>query len=306
MKPRVISSILLLAALLSHFGGTVQPVVFAAETAVAPQVQVTHREEIVPLKLKSGRSISVTLRSPSVRKVAPRHPAILIFGGFQNAGRVLDLIHTEEPVVLASFDYPFDPPRRFEFPQSLGLAPQVKQMVQDTLGGIHELVAYLKMRPDVDPSRITIIGASLGSPFAALAGAAEPDLKGVILVHGFGDIPQTAVHEMMRAWQPRYGIWIYPAAATIAHLGWWYLNMESPEEALQKLAPDQKVLVINAESDHFVPSQASEALWDALKKSRARAERVTMPGDHLMPGQDSKIAQILSFCTRWMGQQELL
>ncbi|MGK5086419.1 hypothetical protein WDW86_02580 [Bdellovibrionota bacterium FG-2] len=141
-------------------------------------------------------------------KVSPKNksPAILVFGGFQNAAKVLDLLtpHLAKlgitDVVLASFDYPFDPPRKFEFPGSLKLAPQAKQMIHQTVDGIDALRVHLINKWNVDPHRITLIGASLGAPFTALA--AQPGLfPGLVFVHGFGEIQKTAQFQLEQSWR---------------------------------------------------------------------------------------------------------
>jgi dienelactone hydrolase len=113
----------------------------------------------------------------------------MLFGGFQGAARVLDLIDGAKlppSVLLASFDYPFKPPRRFSFPGSLQYAPDVKRMMSETVEGIVWLARELARRPDVDPNRITVIGASLGAPFVIEAAAREPLIRGVALIHGSG------------------------------------------------------------------------------------------------------------------------
>ncbi|MCI0749606.1 MAG: hypothetical protein L0Y32_03525, partial [Nevskiales bacterium] len=64
----------------------------------------------------------------------------------------------------ATFDYPFDAPRKFIFPDSLKLAPELRDAIHGTLDGIGKLHDALKQRPDIDPARITVAGASAGAP----------------------------------------------------------------------------------------------------------------------------------------------
>ncbi|MCM2322679.1 MAG: prolyl oligopeptidase family serine peptidase [Oligoflexia bacterium] len=261
---------------------------------------------------KSERlSLSVaeaTLKVP-VGNVRGRLPALLVFGGFQEAGKVLELVHPGRPVILASFDYPYRSPRKFHFPESLRHAPEVKQALRDTLRGIAELKAALLKRPDVDPGKLSILGASFGAPFALAAAAessAEPDFAGVILVHGFGDVTGTARHQLLRSWKERFGFWTRPLAWLLTEAAWSYLDLEAPEAAARRLRAGQHVFVITAENDSFVPRQASEALWSALVSSRASAGREIMPGDHLQPGSGWLIERILGRVTQWMESRNLL
>lgn len=256
------------------------------------------RTERLPLSVAEA-----TLRIPA-DGARGRLPALLIFGGFEEAGKVLELVHPDRPVLLASFDYPYRPPRKFEFPGSLRFAPEVKRAVHETLRGIRELQAALARRPDVDSQKISILGASFGAPFAAQRSA--PPFAGVILVHGFGDVPGTAMHQLLRSWRERFGLLAYPLAWLLTQLSWTYLQAEAPEVAVEALTSDQHVLVITAENDSFIPPASSEALWAGIKRSPALAEREIMPGDHLQPGSDELIARILHRVSGWMAAKGLL
>ncbi len=255
----------------------------------------------------------------------PKPAAILVFGGFQNAAKVLDLLtpHLEgigvSDVVLASFDYPFEPPRKFEFPASLRFAAQAKLMIHQTVEGIVELRRHLIEKWNVDPHRITLIGASLGAPFAALA--AQPGLfPGLVFVHGFGEIQKTAQFQLEQSWSPKsqngnakwpakWAWLVTPVAWCLTQIGEWYFAMKSPEEAVSQLTPETKVFVISAENDRFIPQSASAALWNSVLRSKTVVrERWVMPGDHVQPGPggEAKIGQIFSKVCAWLKAQGLL
>lgn len=68
-------------------------------------------------------------------------------------------------------------------------------------------VAYTRSRPDVDPSRVVVIGASCGGSVAVQTAAVAPDLRGVATLGSFGDGGRwfrelwTTVHDEKRwAW----------------------------------------------------------------------------------------------------------
>lgn len=52
---------------------------------------------------------------------------------------------------------------------------------------VMQAVSYLRTRPDVDPSRIAVLGYSMGSFVSALAGAVDPRIK-VLVLSGGGDL----------------------------------------------------------------------------------------------------------------------
>lgn len=253
-----------------------------------------------------GREIVAKVKTPVGSCSEKKFPALLIFGGFQQAAQVLDLVDSPVPIVLASFDYPFDPPRKFSLPESLKYAPQVKAMIRDTVDGIKILRSRLAQMQCVDESKITVVGASLGAPFAIAAVAQDPDFSALVVVHGFGKIRMTAMHQMLRSWKPKWGIASYIPAWLISNLGWLYLMPTETEEDARDLHEMQKVLVIQAENDEFIPIEASEVLWNAVSKSKAVSERIIMPGNHVQPGSEAKIKIILSMINDWMKRRGLL
>ncbi|HAR42411.1 MAG TPA: hypothetical protein DCS07_07230 [Bdellovibrionales bacterium] len=272
----------------------------------ASELRAAEYSEQLPLVLESGRRITAQLKIPSGVKTqsALQHPVLLVFGGFQHAAEVLELLYPQKSYILASFDYPFDPPRRFEFPGSLRLAGQAKRMVHDTLDGIDRLVRELRKRPDVDPDRISIVGASLGAPFAALSVGRSPEIAGLVLIHGFGDIPGVITHQLMRVWGPRYGRWTYPLAWALGQSAWKYLQLESPEQAVRNLRAHQKSLIVAAEQDSFIPSNATQSLRQAFKNQGAYRE-IFMPGDHLQPGAGELIHSIMQLTQKWLEEVDL-
>lgn len=276
---------------------------------LAPGAARAHDFETVrlPLRVSDDRTIQAQLRIPADLRPGTRLPAVMVFGGFENAAQVLDLVKPEVPLVLAGFDYPFAPPRVFEFPQSLGIASDVKRMAHDTRAGIGLLARALRERPEVDPGRILIIGASFGAPFALAAAAEFPDeITGVAIVHGFGQVPETAYARLMRLWQPKVGFLAAVPAWLLSRLGWAYLSFPWPEHAARALEARQKILMVTAAQDSFIPRDSSDSLWRAIEESEAIRERIVMPGDHLQPGSRELIGKILKLVQEWAGRSGLL
>lgn len=261
------------------------------------------REEKLPLVLDDGRKIEANLRLPLAAQ--GKLPAIILFGGFRNAATVLDRVHADRPVIWASFDYPFEAPRKFEFPASLKLAPQMRAAIHGTLEGAGKLYAELKQHPEVDPARITIVGASAGAPFATI-GAARHGIPGVILVQGFGDARRAVQHLLARKYEERWGALVRGPAWLLATWILWYCDVPDIVAHARELKPPQKVLMIAAREDDLVPREASEALWQALQESGARHERMELPGRHLRTRSAEQAADIMQRAMVWMEQNGLL
>jgi pimeloyl-ACP methyl ester carboxylesterase len=230
----------------------------------------------------------------------------MLFGGVQRAAKVLDLVKLDRPVIWATFDYPYEPPRKFRFPSSLQYVPEAKAAIHGTFDGVVKLHEALRARADVDPRRITVIGASAGAPFATV-GAARTDIPGVILVQGFADVVRVWQNLMTRKRRAKYGDWIDWPALWLARLIHWYCEIPDIAAHARRLRASQKVLVFNTIGDDYIPAEASEPLWRALEESPAQYERIMLTGKHLGVGDDSQlIADILQRSLSWLEQQALL
>lgn len=256
----------------------------------------------VPLERMGESPMIATLKIPQKLRPGEKVPVFLVFGGFESAAQVLGLLHPHQPVALASFDYPFTGSRDLRFPGGLLALPEAKQVFPRTQRGISQLVRQLQKRPEIDASRVVIIGASFGAPFAVAAAAWTPGIKGVVLVHGFGQIPSTAEHVILKSWLPRYGWAARLPAWILSRLTWIYLGVESPEESARELREGQQVLMITALGDTFIPRESSDSLWNALRESKANLTRKLMPTDHLQPGSERLIDEIIADVESWMGR----
>jgi dienelactone hydrolase len=261
-------------------------------------------DEKIPLTLDDGRVIEATVRVPA--NAPGRLPALMLFGGFRSAARVLDKVQTPRPLVWASFDYPFEPPRKFSFPGSLAHAPQARAAIHGSFEGIEKLYLALARHPRVDPARITVAGASAGAPFATVGAARQP-IPGVLLVQGMGDVPAVIANLIARKYRAQHGDWVNHPARWLALWINWYCEIPDMAAQARKLRASQRVLMITATQDDFVPKAATESLWQALQDSEAQAERIDIEGIHLGVGDDrARIGDILERSMRWMEKNGLL
>jgi dienelactone hydrolase len=159
--------------------------------------------------------------------------------------------------------------------------------------------------PEVDGQRITLVGVSLGAPFAAIAGA-RADYPGVALLHGFGDLPGTIRHQFARRWEPEYGglgtlaAWL--AERAISTL----VSLPAPERDAERLDREQKVLWVTASEDEFVPRSAVESMREALRRSQASTREAHTGGSHVRGDDPQAVAELFAMTTVWMQEQGLL
>lgn len=275
-----------------------------AALLLLPAAQAAERvEERLTLQLPSGTTLPVRLLRPA-SMVKPL-PALILFGGLRRGAGAIDLVETERPLLLASFDYPVDFPRHPRWYQWPALVPRIRQGIADTRAGIRALYRQLRARADVDPQRIILAGVSLGAPFATLAAADEP-IPAVILVHGFGELRLMTAHQFARRWERRYGAVGRGAAQGLATLLDHAVGLPDIETAARRLRPTQRVLLITAENDRFVPPAARESLWQALQASDAAVARIRQPGAHVRATEPERLHELVEESLGWLRREGLI
>ena len=260
-------------------------------------------EERLALRLASGTEVQVRVQRAS--DSTARLPAIVVLGGLERGAGVVDLIPRTSDAVLVGFDYPFALPEHVRWTELLPLSRRIEKGIRETIETLGRLHALFARRADIDPDRLTIVGVSLGAPFAVI-GAARQDYRGVVIIDGFGDLPRTVRYQFARRWQPRYGF-VGEALAWLAQTAAMQLiDVPEPEAAARSLRADQHVYMIDARDDEFVPERSRESLRQALRRSEAQLTFETMPGRHIRAHEGQVIAQLYEQARAWMQREGLI
>lgn len=272
--------------------------------AAAPSA-ATAAERITQLKLPlpDGRQLPAEVRAPA--SANEPLPAVMLFGGFQGTAEILERVTTGRPVVRASFRYPWTPPRHVRAGNLRETLLDFRRAVDDTIDGIVALTAALRARDDVDPARISIVGASAGAPFAVF-GAARAQISGLVIVQGFGEVPAVIGRQFELKLREDHGAWVAPLTRLLGEAIGCYLDLPRPETDARRLSARQRVLMVTATADERIPAHATEALWQALGEGGASIDRLDLPGAHLRGYGDPAIDEILKLSLRWLEQSELL
>ena len=267
---------------------------------LSAKAQAEFIRESAKISLNNGVPISVHLKRPA--KAAPGTlPVVLLFGGLHTGAKAIDLVDPGVPVLLATFEYPFEGPRKWKFPRDLEYIPKARQAMHDTVTGIRALVDWVAARPEVDASRITLVGASLGAPFVSIAAGENEKVSSLILVHGFADVPAVAKFSLTQEWKASLGIFAKPVAFVAGHLLWMYIGLPSPAEKLSQLKSHQRVLIFTAEGDDLLPPENAVKMRTALEKSAAQWEEKRLPGVHLRAGESELIKKFVHESLQWLG-----
>ncbi|MCA1734356.1 MAG: hypothetical protein LC732_12245, partial [Acidobacteria bacterium] len=135
---------------------------------------------------------------------------------------------------------------------------------------IGRTIDYLETRTDLDTTRLTYYGFSLGAVTGPIFAAVEPRIRSLILLAG-GLLGQA----------------------------------KRPETAPAHFATRCRVpaLVISGADDFIFPYEAQKALYDALAATPDEKRYARLPGGHI-PEHPALIREVLDWLDRWQGRVE--
>lgn len=259
------------------------------------------RDEPLSLRLEGGRAVAARVRvpMPDAGPLQPAMPAVMLLGGFERGAAALDLVQPTRPTILASFDYPIVMPERLGPRESIAVLPEARRAVHDSLQAVGLLYAQLARRADVDAARTTLVGVSFGAPFAVV-GAAEHAVPGLVVIHGFADLPQVIGHQFASRWARDGRAWMWPLAWLLGHALDAYARLPDIEQQAARLRATQQVWMLSARDDARVPAAATESLRAAFARSAARLRHDTEDGGHLRGQSDPRIPRLLRRTEAWL------
>jgi dienelactone hydrolase len=182
-----------------------------------------------------------------------------ITGGDQSLSRLISATLGQEQIAALFVQMAYYGPRRPQGSNLRFLSPDVAHTmnaVRQTVLDLRRASAWMEARPEVDPNRLAILGTSLGSFMAALAGEMEPRLRSVVVLLGGGglvdayyDNPQGK--SLRRIWEALGG-----TKEKLAEL----IAPADPITCAANLK-ERRLLIIAGKQDEIVPPSASIALW---------------------------------------------
>ena len=207
----------------------------------------------------------------------PHYRIVLIYAGAKTRDKILTLIPERSDLVLVSVQYPYDSPdgplERLRWPH------YIRQAAFRTVAGGMLALSFLHREEHLDIDRLTVIGVSVGVPFATIHGALDERVPIVVLIHGGGDLPAQvrAVHE------PR---WLATPASVMAAI---LFHSFEPLRYVDRIAP-RKLVMIAARHDMIVPVETIEKLYT---RAREPKELIWTESGHVRSKDTDLIADIM-------------
>ncbi len=243
------------------------------------------RSRIRLLQLRNHHGDTVTdvyFRRPF--QLDPHYRIVLIYAGAKTRDKILTLIPERSDLVLVSVQYPYASPdgplERLRWPH------YIRQAAFRTVAGGMLALSFLHREEHLDIDRLTIIGVSVGVPFATIHGALDERVPTVVLIHGGGDLPAQvrAVHE------PR---WLATPASVMAAI---LFHSFEPLRYVDRIAP-RKLVMIAARHDMILPVETIEKLY---ARAREPKELIWTESGHVRSKDTDLIAEIMRQINRYL------
>ena len=255
-------------------------------SAAVEGIDAGEKQEAAAVSIASDSGLAVDVRVIRDATAEEPLPVLVVLGGHRTGSAAVELFGDVGDRAVVALDYPYEGPQRVRgFGGTLRAIPFIRQAFLDTPPAISLVVDWLQEQPWVDTSRIVMVGASLGVPFAATAAARDERLSGLLLVHGAADNRLWLQENLSRRVDFHF---LQPAMATLLH---WivYGPVFETEEHVAAISP-RPVLIVGAREDERTPAGQSELLYEAAREPKML--RWT-EGRHLGPERNDIIEALL-------------
>lgn len=236
------------------------------------------------LLAKSELRVEIRVRRPpGVDSI--RRPLYVILGGQRRGKEAGALIGETRGNIFASLEYPFHGDDRANGFALVRQAPAIRRALFDTPPAVMLALDYLLSRPDVDTTRVELVGASFGAPFATIAAALDPRVTRLWLAHGGGE-PYQLINRGLEpeiGWRPLRAL--AAGTATLLASG----PRMAPEKWIGRVSP-RPVVMLNAEEDERIPRRSVDVLWNAAREPK---QIIWLPGQHMQGNRPETLEQLV-------------
>jgi uncharacterized protein len=148
----------------------------------------------------------------------------------------------------------------------------------DVIGAVH----YLKQRPEVDPSRIGVIGFSMGAAATIQAAARCSDIAAVVADSAYATFVDAAKYSFHLVTRMPH----FPMAPMALHAAKWIMHVDAnqwrPIDVIGRIAP-RPIMLTHGTLDEIVPVRHAYTLFKAAEEPK---ELWIVPGAHHVGARD--------------------
>ena len=209
-----------------------------------------------PIAPDSGRAHGGETPSHSVK----RYPAVILLGGKTTGKYAVEYALDIQDVILLAPDYPYEPRDSYSIIEFAADIPEIRGAIVDMIPSVMLITDYLWQRPDVDTTRIVLLGYSFGAPFVPVLVAHDRRSAVAAMVYGGGDMGSLIGHNVAR----------YEGALVsdfVGRLSGLLLRPLEPLRFVDEISPIP-LLMINGTGDEQVPRENTLMLYRAARQPK--------------------------------------
>lgn len=212
------------------------------------------------LHLTSSSSLAVDCGLLVPRERGKRFPVIIVLGGKATGKDAVDFALELDDVIIAAPDYLYKPRHSYTLPQFLLDVPAIRRALLDMVPAVMLLTDYLFTRPDVDTTKLVIVGYSFGAPLVPVIVAHDRRAAAAAIVYGGGDLQSLIRHNVRRYEGP-------VMSECVAQLGGLLLRPIEPLRYIHDVSPTP-LIMINGTQDEQIPRHNAELLYAAAREPK--------------------------------------
>jgi len=262
-----------------------------------------YRREKVYFDSTPGEAVPTLVTLP--KEGSGPFPCIVFLHGIGQDKDFLDVISpvfNEAGFAMTSYDQYTRGERKLD--KGLGPIAQAqafRERACKTVNDTRRLADYLQSRPDIDPERLYLVGASYGAITGSTAAAFDTRFKAVVLVYGGAGISKLLDATAIRGEMAKQGVWGLPLFGVLKPVVAYLLAPADPIHYAHRIAP-RPVLLQNGKTDVLISTAAAEALQGAVQEPK----KITWyEGDHI--GLDeATVWRVLGEGIAWLKEQDAL
>ena len=248
----------------------------------------------IRLESSTGLQVNMRLLRPAT---APGEtlPVIIVMGGEGTGKDAVDLVGAPRGVAYLALDYPYDGDQELDaFWESITAIPAIQQAFLDSPPAMSLAVDWAQQQPWFDRHNVELVGASLGVPFTAVAGAIDQRFTRVWLLHGGANNAPWVMHLGRRYIENEFLRSIVVRGALLLVYG----NSFEAIDWIPEIAP-RPLIIVSAKDDDFVPAEAQAPFIEAAESEYI--ELVWTEGRHIRPTRQSELQQLLDVVLSRVG-----
>jgi cephalosporin-C deacetylase-like acetyl esterase len=244
-------------------------------------------QQTVRLESSTGLAVDMRLVRPVVEP-GETLPVIVVMGGEGTGKNAVDLVGAPQGIAYLALDYPYEGDQELDaFWESLTAIPGIQQAFLDSPPAMSLALDWAQQQDWFDADNVELVGASLGVPFTAVAGALDTRFTRVWLLHGGAKNVPWVMYVGRRYVENEFLRGLLARGALLLVHG----NSFETMDWIPRIAP-RPLVIVAAKDDDFVPPEAQQPFVEAAETSE-HIEIVWTDGRHIRPTRREELQQLL-------------